>query len=153
MSTGRATKNRVLVRPDFSRRSLVYATLLGIAALCCCGLAPILRPAGWGNGLRGSRWRVQLCYEASPVYGTLIGFRRSAAGDWLLRRNGRLYKAARRSCWLFSAPGRCRTLTPRYFPGFKDYQAANIPFCRGKGIQSLKPHITPRIVLRLPLQR
>ncbi len=28
--------------------SLVYATLLGIAGLCCCGLARIRWPAGWG---------------------------------------------------------------------------------------------------------
>ena len=43
------TKNRVLVKGLISPAvSLVYATLLVLLALCCCGLARIRWPAGWG---------------------------------------------------------------------------------------------------------
>ncbi|VFT76573.1 protoheme IX farnesyltransferase [Klebsiella aerogenes] len=43
------TKNRVLVKGLISpEASLVYATLLGMLASCCCGSAQIRWPAGWG---------------------------------------------------------------------------------------------------------
>ncbi len=107
-------------RPDFSSRLVGGAPPCWVLlALCCCGLALIL------PGFAGCvRWAsrsccvcVQLVHEASPVYGTPIGsLSGSAAGDWLLRRNGRLLTKRRGDPVIIVPSGRCRTLRHRHFP-------------------------------------
>lgn len=143
------TKNRVLVKGLISPASRWYTPPCWVLlALCCCGLALILWPAGWGDGLRGLRWRVQLVHEASPVYGTLIGSLSGAAPPVIgyCAVTGDFDSGAAILLAIFSLWQMPHSYAIAIFR-FKDYQAANIPVLPVvKGISVAKNHITLYII-------
>ncbi len=114
------TKNRVLVKGLISPGvSLVYATLLGIAGfmLLWFGANPL---ACW-LGVMGFVVYVgvySLYMKRHSVYGNADWFslRRSAAGDWLLRRNGRLRQRRGDPVGNFQPLADAALLCHRHFP-------------------------------------